>query len=91
MDDFLRHIYTDILDHLEIKDPEYGENLRYAALQYDTLLQTLTPEQASHLWDYQGMTALAGQRKEEAVFRSAFQAGLYLGSLARPPYTRRSL
>ncbi|MBM6887512.1 hypothetical protein [Pseudoflavonifractor phocaeensis] len=91
MDDFLRHIYTDILDHLEIKDPEYGENLRYAALQYDTLLQTLTPEQASHLRDYQGMTALAGQRKEEAVFRSAFQAGLYLGSLARPPYTRRSL
>ena len=91
MDDFLRHIYTDILYHLEIKDPEYGENLRYAALQYDTLLQTLTPEQASHLRDYQGMTALAGQRKEEAVFRSAFQAGLYLGSLARPPYTRRSL
>ena len=91
MDDFLRHIYTDILDHLEIKDPEYGENLRYAALQYDTLLQTLTPEQASHLRDYRGMTALAGQRKEEAVFRSAFQAGLYLGSLARPPYTRRSL
>ena len=91
MDDFLRHIYTDILDHLEIKDPEYGENQRYAALQYDTLLQTLTPEQASHLRDYQGMTALAGQRKEEAVFRSAFQAGLYLGSLARPPYTRRSL
>ena len=91
MDDFLRHIYTDILDHLEIKDPEYGENLRYAALQYDTLLQTLTPEQASHLRDYQGMTALAGQRKEEAVFCSAFQAGLYLGSLARPPYTRRSL
>ena len=91
MDDFLRHIYTDILDHLEIKDPEYGETLRYAALQYDTLLQTLTPEQASHLRDYQGMTALAGQRKEEAVFRSAFQAGLYLGSLARPPYTRRSL
>ena len=91
MDDFLRHIYTDILDHLEIKDPEYGENLRYAALQYDTLLQTLTPEQASHLRDYQGMTALAGQRKEEAVFRSAFQAGLYLGSLARPPYTIRSL
>ena len=72
-------------------NPEYGENLRYAALQYDTLLQTLTPEQASHLRDYQGMTALAGQRKEEAVFRSAFQAGLYLGSLARPPYTRRSL
>ena len=50
-----------------------------------------TPEQAAHLRDYQGMTALAGQRKEEAVFRSAFQAGLYLGSLARPPYTRRSL
>lgn len=91
MNDFLRHIYTDILDHLEIHDPEYGENLRYAALQYDTLLQTLTPEQAAHLRDYQGMTALAGQRKEEAVFRSAFQAGLYLGSLARPPYTRRSL
>ena len=91
MDDFLRHIYTDILDHLEIKDPEYGENLRYAALQYDTLLQTLPPEQAAHLRDYQGMTALAAQRKEEAVFRSAFQAGLYLGSLPRPPYTRRSL
>ena len=43
MDDFLRHIYTDILDHLEIKDPEYGENLRYAALQYDTLPPNAPP------------------------------------------------
>lgn len=91
MNDFLSHIYNDLLDHLDLSDPEYGENLRYAALQYDTLLQTLTAEQAAHLRDYQGMTALAAQRKEEALFRSAFQAGLYLGSLARPPYTRRSL
>ena len=91
MDDFLRHIYTDILDHLEIKGPEYGENLRYAAYQVDALLQTLTPEQAAHLRDYQGMTALASELKEEAVFLAAFQAGLYLGSLAWPPYTIRSL
>lgn len=91
MNNFLHHIYNDILDHLEPENPEYAENLRYATLQYDTLLQALTPEQAVHLRDYRNMAGLASALREEAVFRSAFQAGLYLGSLARPPYTMRSL
>lgn len=91
MNDFLRDIYDCLLKHLKVQEPEYEENLRFAALQYDMLLQTLTPEQAAHLRDYRNMAGLAWALREEAVFRSAFQAGLYLGSLARPPYTRRSL
>lgn len=91
MNNFLRDIYNYLLEHLEVQEPEYGENLRYAAYQVDALLQTLTPEQAAHLRDYQGMTTLASELKEEAVFLAAFQAGLYLGSLAWPPYTIRSL
>ena len=61
MNDLLRVIYAHLSDHLNLADPEYGENMRCAALQYDKLLQTLTPEQ-------------------EALFLSAFRAGLYLGA-----------
>ena len=84
MNDFLSSIYTYILAHLETDDPEYGDNLRYAAARYEALAGSLSPRQAQQLEDYRDMSGLAAAR-EEAVFLSAFQAGLYLGSLARHP------
>lgn len=80
MDDFLRHIYGYILEHLELNNREYQENQHYAALQYDALLQTLTPEQAAHLRDYRDMSATAEALEQEALFLAAFRAGLRLGA-----------
>ena len=85
MNDFLSSIYTYILAHLETDDPEYGDNLRYAAARYEALAGSLSPRQAQQLEDYRDMSGLAAAAREEAVFLSAFQAGLYLGSLARHP------
>ena len=84
MNDFLRHIYNYLLEHLELNDPEYQEHQHYAALQYNTLLQTLTPEQAAHLRDYRDMSAIAEALESEALFLSTFRAGLYLGTNSRP-------
>ena len=80
MNDLLRVIYAHLLDHLNLSDPEYRENMRCAALQYDKLLQTLTPEQAAHLRDYWDMSATAGALEQEALFLAAFRAGLRLGT-----------
>ena len=80
MNDLLRVIYAHLSDHLNLADPEYGENMRCAALKYDKLLQTLTPEQEAHLRDYRDMSATAEALEQEALFLSAFRAGLYLGA-----------
>lgn len=83
MNDLLRHIYDYTTEHLNLDDPNYAENQRYAAVHYDALLHTLSPEQAAHLRDYRGMAALATDLEREALFTAAFRAGLYLGALAR--------
>lgn len=81
MSDLLQVLYTYVLDHLYIDDPEYEQNRLCAQRRLDRLLQTLTPEQRRLLTEYQDMSLLADTAGLEAVFRSALETGLRLGTL----------
>ena len=81
MSDLFRVLYTYVLEHVDIADPEYEQNRLCAQRRLDRLVEGLPPDQRRLLAEYRDMALLADAAELEAVFLSALKTGLRLGTL----------
>lgn len=81
MSELLTCLYKYVLKNLTTSDPEYESNRTCSEKNLQLLADTLNKQQKEWLSNYTCMHQMAKDAEQEAVFFSALQVGLYLGSL----------